>query len=148
MIKNDIERVIEPSLNELGYELWGCELLLQGKHSLLRVYIDKLGGIDITDCERASRQISAVLDVEDPIKTHYSLEVSSPGIPRPLFYKEQYQHYLGQQVAIKVNKKIDGNRKVSGIIQAVSDNAVRIGGDAGELELPFSEIVKAHLIGE
>lgn len=148
MIKTEIQQLLQPIVNESGYELWGCEYLAQGKHSLLRVYIDKEGGIGITDCALVSQQISAVLDVEDPIKSNYSLEVSSPGIPRPLFEKEHYQRYLGHSVAVKLYKMLNGNRKFSGIIQAVNDSSVTLSVEEQELEFEFSQIVKANLIGE
>lgn len=148
MIKTDIQQLLTPIVTESGYELWGCEYLAQGKHSLLRIYIDKEGGIGIEDCELVSRQISALLDVEDPIQSNYSLEVSSPGIPRPLFYKEHYQRYLGYAVAIKLYKALNGSRKINGIIQSVHENSVILTINDNEHELPFSQIVKANLIDE
>lgn len=148
MIKTEIQQLIEPVVVASGYQLWGCEYIPQGKHSLLRVYIDKEGGIGISDCELISREISALLDVEDPIKTNYSLEVSSPGVPRPLFNCEQYQQYLGHPVELKVFKAINGKRKLSGKIQSVSDNLIILNTEDGAVELPFSQIVKANLIGE
>jgi ribosome maturation factor RimP len=148
MITNEIQQLIQPVITDVGCQLWGCEYIPQGKHSLLRVYIDKEGGIDITDCERVSRHISALLDVEDPIKSHYSLEVSSPGIPRPLFCREHYQRYQGSDVQIKLYKAVNGSRRFTGNIQAVTENAVilTILGEACEVQ--FSQIVKANLIGE
>lgn len=148
MIKTDIQQLIQPVVNESGYQLWGCEYIPQGKHSLLRVYIDKEGGIGIADCELVSRQISALLDVEDPIKSNYSLEVSSPGIPRPLFEIEHYERYLGHNVALKLYKMLNGNRKFNGIIQSVNDNTVTLSVEGEEIEFQFSQIVKANLIGE
>lgn len=148
MIKTEIQQLLQPVINESGYQLWGCEYLAQGRHSLLRVYIDKEGGIGISDCELISRKISALLDVEDPIKSNYSLEVSSPGIPRPLFCKEHYQRYQGHSVALKLYKTLHGNRKFIGIIQSVSDNSLILNVEGEELELQLSQIVKANLIGE
>ncbi len=132
----------------LGYILWGCEYLAQGKHSLLRLYIDKDGGITIDDCERVSKQISAFLDVEDPIPGNYSLEVSSPGIPRPLFHKEQYRRYLGQLIQVKLYKPINGKRKLTGTIINVSEDILMLKVGEEQLEVQFSHIVKANLIGE
>ncbi|ASQ44867.1 ribosome maturation factor RimP [Legionella clemsonensis] len=148
MIKSEIEQLLEPLVEDLGYELWGCEYLSQGKHSLLRIYIDKENGIGIDDCERVSKQISALLDVEDPIPGNYSLEVSSPGIPRPLFHKEQYKRYIGQDVQIKVFKPINGSRKLSGTIISANEEilVLKIGDE--QLEVLFSQIVKANLTGE
>lgn len=148
MIKSDIQELLEPVVTESGYQLWGCEYLSQGKHSLLRIYIDKEGGIGITDCEIVSRQISAILDVEDPIQGNYSLEVSSPGIPRPLFYKEHYQQYVGHSVQLKLYKPINGSRKLVAIIQSVNETAVILKTESEDIEVQFSQIVKANLTGE
>ena len=148
MIKTEIQQLLQPIVNDAGYQLWGCEYLAQGKHSLLRVYIDKEGGIGIADCELVSRQISAVLDVEDPIKSNYSLEVSSPGIPRPLFEKEHFERYLGHDVELKLYKLLNGKRKFEGTIQSVNNNSLTLSVDGEKLELLLSQIVKANLIGE
>src|SRR5258708_5349993 len=126
MIKKDIEAILKPLIVDLGYELWGFDYLSQGKHSLLRLYIDKEGGVTIDDCERVSKQVSALLDVEDPISGNYNLEVSSPGIPRPLFYKEQYKRYLGQLINLKVISPIEGSRKFSGTILNVGEDILTI----------------------
>ncbi|ARG96406.1 ribosome maturation factor RimP [Legionella micdadei] len=148
MIRNEIEAMLKPLINDLGYELWGCEYIPQKKHSLLRVYIDKEDGIGIDDCERVSKQISAFLDVEDPISGNYSLEISSPGIPRPLFYKEQYGRYLGQDIQVKLFKPINGSRKLTGTIVNVDEEVLMLKVGEEQLEIPFSHIVKANLIGE
>lgn len=148
MIQNEIEQMLKPLVEDLGYELWGCEYLSQGRHSLLRIYIDKDAGIGIEDCEKVSRQISAMLDVEDPISGNYSLEISSPGIPRPLFNKEQYARYLGQAVQLKLFKPIKGSRKLAGIIMTVNDDILVLGVGDEQLEVQFSQIVKANLTGE
>lgn len=148
MIKTDILQLLQPVVTESGYELWGCEYMAQGKHSLLRVYIDKPGGIDITDCQQVSTHISALLDVEDPIPGNYSLEVSSPGIPRPLFSKEHYQRYIGCDIQLKLYKPLNGSRKINATILSVNDNSVILKTDDVEQELQLSQIVKAYLIGE
>ncbi len=145
MIQNKIEDLIRPTIESMGYELWGCEYLAQGKHSLLRIYIDKDSGIGIEDCENVSHQISAVLDVEDPITGNYSLEVSSPGIPRPLFYKSQYERYQDQDVSIKLFKPIAGQRKFMGRIIAVDENNVVLDLGDKQQDFLFSNIVKANL---
>lgn len=146
VIIDDIEQLIKPTVQDMGYELWGCEYLPQGRHALLRVYIDKEHGIGITDCEKVSKRISALLDVEEPISGNYDLEVSSPGIPRPLFYKEQYQLYVGQDVQIKLARPIDDRRKFTGkIISADNEKLVLNLGDI-EQEFLFSNIVKASLM--
>ena len=148
MRQQEIEAMLKPLVVDLGYELWGCEYLAQGKHSLLRLYIDKPAGIHIEDCERVSRQVSAFLDVEDPLPGNYSLEVSSPGIPRPLFHKEQYQRYLGYEVQVKLFKPVNGHRKLSGTIVSTNEDVLILKVGEEQVALQFSQIVKANLIGE
>lgn len=148
MIKNDIQALLLPIVSSLGYELWGCDYIIQGKYTLLRIYIDKENGIGIQDCEQVSKQVAAVLDVEDPIPGNYSLEVSSPGIPRPLFFKEHYQRYIGQSVQLKLYNAIHRSRRLMGIIESVNEDGVVLSTDAGQQEIQFSQIVKANLIGE
>ncbi|STX52754.1 NusA-like protein [Legionella busanensis] len=148
MIRKDIQDLIKPVVNQLGYILWGCEYLSQGKYSLLRIYIDKEDGVNIDDCERVSKQVSALLDVEDPIQGHYNLEISSPGIPRPLFDKEHYQQYIGYGIKLKLHKPIQGKRTIKGIIQSVKEDTFILNMDDEEYEVQFSQIIKANLIGE
>ena len=145
MIQSEIEQLIQPTVEEMGYELWGCEYIPQGRHSLLRVYIDKEDGIGIEDCEQVSRRISALLDVEDPITGNYSLEVSSPGIPRPLFNKGHYHRYNGKEVQIKLFKPVDSKRKFSGTIVSLKDNILVLEIATEQQEFLFSNIVKAYL---
>ena len=85
-----VTELIDTTIQVLGLDLWGVELLQQGKYSLLRIYIEREEGVTIEDCEKVSRQVSALLDVEDPIAGEYTLEVSSPGMDRPLFSIEHY----------------------------------------------------------
>lgn len=145
MIQNDIEQLIRPTVESMGYELWGCEYLAQGKHSLLRVYIDKPEGVGVDDCQTISHQISALLDVDDPIPGQYCLEVSSPGVPRPLFHKEHYQRYVGLSVQIKLFRPIIGMRKCEGVIVSADDKALVLMLNHGQQDFLFSNIVKANL---
>lgn len=147
MIQTEIEQAIRPCVESLGYELWGCQYLIQGRRSLLRVFIDQASGIGIEDCEKVSRQISAVLDVEDPISGNYSLEVSSPGIPRSLFYNEQYQRYIGEIVEIKLSKPIANQRKFIGKIIAADaqELVLDLEEGQGQQRFSFTMITKAHL---
>ena len=148
MIQEEIEHLFKPTIDGMGYELWGCEYLAQGKHSLLRVYIDKEGGIGIVDCEKVSRQINALLDVEDPISGNYSLEVSSPGILRPLFHSWQYLTYIGSLVNIKLAKPIGGKRKFTGIIVSANDSTLVLNLDGSQQNFLFVDIIKANLMVE
>jgi ribosome maturation factor RimP len=146
MIQDELIKLLTPTIESMGYELWGCEYLAQGKHSLLRIYIDKSEGIGIDDCQAVSKQVSALLDVEDPIQGNYSLEISSPGIPRPLFNSSHYQQYAGQPIQVKTLKPINGKRKFLGTIASVSDSSVVLNINGEQQELFFSNIVKASLI--
>jgi ribosome maturation factor RimP len=145
MLQDQIAELIQPTIQALGYELWGCEYLAQGKHSLLRIYIDQDTGIGISDCEKVSKQVSALLDVEDLIVSNYSLEVSSPGIPRPLFYLTQYKRYIGQEVSLKLFKPFSGRRQWVGIILSADEKELVLDIDAKQQKFLFSNIVKAHL---
>jgi ribosome maturation factor RimP len=148
MIQEKIEQLIQPAIESMGYELWGCEYLAQGKHSLLRIYIDKADGIGVADCEKVSHQVSALLDVEDPVPGNYSLEISSPGIPRPLFRNSQYQRYAGLQVEIKLFKPVEGQRKFVGAIVSADESTLILDIGGNQQEFLFSNIVKAYLTVE
>ena len=140
--------LIEPVISAMGYKLWGVEYLGQGKHSILRVYLDKTGGVDIEDCAKASRQISSLLDVEDPITGEYTLEVSSPGLDRVLFNLEQFQEYAGYHAKIRLTESFEGQRNFTGQIKTVRDDEiVLIIGDE-EYSLPYELIEKANLISQ
>lgn len=132
----------------MGYEFVGCELLRQGKRSLLRVYIDSPKGITLDDCSTVSYQISAMLDVEDPIQGEYNLEISSPGIDRPLFDLEHYKKYVGKKVKIRLQAPIDNRRNIVGVLLKVEEMNIHLLADAEELVVPFSEIEKAKLIAD
>jgi ribosome maturation factor RimP len=141
-----VAELIEPSVTALGYELVGVEYLPQGKHSILRVYIDREEGIRVEDCEQASRQISGVLDVEDPISGQFLLEVSSPGLDRPLFKAEHYERFSGEKAEIRLRTPRQGQRKFSGRLAGVENDCVLLDMENGEqVDLPINDIERAHL---
>ena len=141
----ELSEMLEPAITALGYTLWGIEYVPRGKHSLLRVYLDKEGGIDIEDCAQASRQISSILDVEDPISGEYTLEVSSPGIDRVLFNLDQFREYLGWHVQLRLTENFENKRKFAGQLKAIVQNEiVLIIGDE-EYTIPYELIEKANL---
>jgi ribosome maturation factor RimP len=142
-----IADLIRPAVQALGVELWGIEHNIQGRYSILRVYIDKSeNGVTIDDCERVSRQISGIFDVEDPIGGEYNLEVSSPGMDRPLFELSQFERYLGHVVSVRLRSPLEGRRKFKGVIQKVEADSVRLLVDDKEVLLPSSAIDKANLV--
>lgn len=143
-----VEQLIEPVIAALGYEFVGVEYSPQGRQSLLRIYIDNPDGITVDDCERVSRQVSAVLDVEDPIQGQYRLEVSSPGLDRPLFTLEQFSRFVGKTVKLRLVAPKEGRRNFSGTLKQVDNESVMIEQDGEDLALPFGQIDKAHLVPE
>ena len=147
-IRDTLYQIITPVVEGLGYELVGIEYLPQGKHSLLRVYIDQETGITLDDCEQVSRQVSAVMDVEDPLTNNYNLEISSPGLERPLFTEEHYTRFAGNQVFVRMSFPIDGRRKFEGLLQGIEDGEVVVEIDEEQFRLPLSQVDKAHLVPE
>lgn len=141
-----VTELIDTTIQALGLELWGVELLQQGKYSLLRIYIEREEGVTIEDCEKVSRQVSALMDVEDPIAGEYALEVSSPGMDRPLFTVEQYSQYVGSEVDLKLRRPLDGRRKFKGQILKVSGDVVGLSVEGSEYDLEFSDIEKASIV--
>jgi len=138
--------LLAPVVTGLGFECWGIEFVSQGKHSVLRVYIDKEGGILVDDCAEVSRQVSSVLDVEDPISSEYTLEVSSPGMERPLFTLEQFASHAGEQVKIKLRSPFEGRRNFQGLLRGVEEQDVVVQVDNQEFLLPIDSIDKANII--
>jgi len=146
-IQQRLEDLLAPVVASLGCELWGLEYLPQGKHqSLLRIFIDKADGIGVEDCERVSRQASSVLDVEDPITSEYTLEVSSPGMDRPLFKIEQYSKCAGEQASVRLRIAYEGRRNFKGLLKGVEGDEVVLEIDGEEYLLPFELIDKANII--
>ncbi|HWK54644.1 MAG TPA: ribosome maturation factor RimP [Hyphomicrobiales bacterium] len=142
-----IAAMIEPVLAALGLQLWGIEYLGQGRHTLLRVYIEKpQDGVDIEDCAEASRQISAILDVEDPIKEEYTLEVSSPGVERMLFTLEQYRQYLGTELKLRLRQNFEGRRHYGGVLAEVGEDEVALIVGEDKISFPLELIEKANVV--
>lgn len=143
-----IRAIVEPAVVGLGFELVGVEYLPQGRHSLLRVYVDHADGISVQNCADVSRQLSAVLDVEDPLPGEYTLEVSSPGLNRPLFELADFERFAEQQAKIRLSVPLNGQRKFKGILKGVQNNNVLLMEDDREHSLPFEQIDKANLVAE
>ncbi len=140
--------MILPTVESLGYELWGCVYLTQGRRTTLRIYIDSKQGITLTDCARVSRQISAVFDVENPSLARYSLEVSSPGLNRPLFTADQFQRFIGCNVSIQTNTPVGNQRKFKVRLKATNKEGVVSDQDGEELVLTWDNIMRANVLPE
>jgi ribosome maturation factor RimP len=143
--EQQILALLEPTVEAMGFELWGLEYLSQGKHSLLRVYIDGETGITVDDCAAVSEQVSSVLDVEDPIHGEYTLEVSSPGMDRLLFKLEQYAGYVGEVVELRLRSAFEGRRKFKGVLKGIEGEDVVVQVDDHEYLLPHSAIDRARI---
>jgi ribosome maturation factor RimP len=150
MYKQNIQllSLIDPVVSAMGYELLGIEHLNQGRYSLLRLYIDNDQGITLSDCERVSHQVTGLLDVEDLIKGTYNLEVSSPGLDRPLFTLAQFGRHLGEDVTLKLSSMLEGRKKLQGRICEVGDEYVLIESDGKEYKVPANAIQQAHIVAK
>ncbi len=143
--KQQLEDLLRPVVESLGCQLWGLEYLSQGRHTTLRLYIDSPGGIGVEHCEQVSRQVSAIMDVEDPIAGEYTLEVSSPGLDRPLYTLEQFKQYVGEKISLRLRQAFEGRRKFQGLLNGVENDEVLLVVDNEEYVLPFEWIEKARV---
>lgn len=137
--------LLGPTIEALGYELV-CIELVRAKSATVRIFIDKDGGVDLSDCEKVSTQVSGIMDVEDPISGNYSLEVSSPGLDRPLVSVEHFKKYMGKPAKVQLERAIDGMRKFSGEISQVDENVITFLVDGNPVEVSFDQIARARLI--
>ena len=143
----EIERLVEPSLDAMGYELVRVRVTGGGR-STLQIMAERKDRLEMTveNCAEISRNLSALLDVEDPIPEAYALEVSSPGIDRPLMRLQDYERFAGFEARIETKRPHDGRRKFTGRLAGVRGERVAIGGETGEAEIPFDEIERANLV--
>jgi ribosome maturation factor RimP len=149
MLKDKLAELVRPVVNGLGYELWDLDYSQRQGSGFLRLYIDgSAGGISLTDCERVSRAVSALLDVEDPLPGQYTLEVSSPGIERPLSTAEHFAAYVGEPVLIEMRQPIDGRRRFKGILLKAGAGLIEVEVDGRGSVLPIAGIRRAHLAPE
>ncbi len=141
-----LEELLRPVVEDLGYEYVGIEYASNPKNRVVRLYIDQPEtGIGLEDCETVSREVSALMDVEEPISGQYTLEVSSPGVERPLFTAEQFGRYLGEEASVQLQLPMDGRRKFRGTIVGVTEETVQLLVDGQEVELAVSVMAKARL---
>jgi len=138
--------IIEPVVTAMGFELWGLDYLAQGKHSKLMIYIDSPNGISVDDCAGVSRQVSGVMDVEDPISGNYSLEVSSPGLDRPLYTLDHFSRFSGHVVQLKLRTAFDGRRKFQGRLAGIDGDEVLLHIDSEEYCFPIESIDQARVV--
>ena len=138
--------VVEP----MGYELVGVEHFQRGSHgtAVVRIYIDREQGVTLDDCAAVSHQLSGVLDVEDPVSGHYDLEISSPGLDRPLFTTEHLVRFRGRRARVRLASKLDGRRNFEGVLGAVGDGTLILEMSGALCEIPLDLIESARLVPE
>tara|TARA_R110002126_G_scaffold97190_12_gene226757 strand:+ start:275 stop:793 length:519 start_codon:yes stop_codon:yes gene_type:complete len=144
--EQQLVELLNPTVTAAGFDLWGIELLRAGRHTTLRLYIDHIDGITVENCALVSREVSAVLDVEDPIPTEYTLEVSSPGLARPLFTDAHFNQAVGQQIEVKLTIAQDNRRKFKGMLQAIDADMLVMEVDGKPYRLLLDNIDKANVV--
>lgn len=143
-----LTEMLRPAVEETGKELLGVEFISAGNNSVLRLFIDHENGINVDDCAEVSRQVGAILDVEDPISSEYNLEVSSPGIDKPLFEMAHFQTVVGEIVNIRLSMPLNGRRKFKGTLVAIENDILVVDVDGIEYELVINNIDKANLVAQ
>ena len=144
-IEERVHGIISSSIEVLGYELWGVEYNSKGKGGTLRVFIDSIAGVSLDDCVIVSRQVSAILDVENPIIEEYELEVSSPGVDRRLFNEKQYAAFIGEVLHLVLNASFKGKRKYVGLLSEVLDREIVLQIEDREYRIPFDLLQKVKV---
>lgn len=147
-IEQDLVEMLEPTIMDMGFELLGLELAQTGRNTTLRIYIDHENGINVDNCAEVSHQVSAILDVEDPITNEYNLEVSSPGIDRPLFKPEHFVKAEGEEVRIRTKLPQDGRRNFKGDLTKVEGDMLTLRIDGKDHLVMISNVEKANIIAK
>lgn len=142
----DIEALLTPVVELENCSIWGVEYLTSGRHTKLRLYIDRDGGVSVEDCERVSRRVADLLDVEDTISSRYTLEVSSPGMDRILFKPEQYAASIGEQVEVRLSFPFEGRKRFLGILAGLEDGEAVVRVDEDEYLLPLENVQRARVV--
>ena len=141
-----LESLFDPIVTGLGYQLWGIEYRSSQKHALIKIFIDHEDGVTLDHCSEVSHQVSAILDVEDPITVPYTLEVSSPGVERPLLKLAHYQRYIGSQIKVRLIWALDGQKNFKGELLRVESDNITMLADEAEVSFSIDTIKRAHLI--
>ena len=146
MTGDELAELLGPTVERLGYELADLEVRLGGKSGLIRLFVDKPEGIGLEDCEKVSRAVSALLDVEDPVPGNYNLEVSSPGLDRKLKKVEHFQRFIGQIVKVKLRFPLEGRRRFRGKLLSADDENIVVEVDGESYSLALTTIDTARLV--
>ena len=148
MTSDEIQKLLDPAIERLGYELTDLEVRLGGQGGLIRLTIDKPDGIDLDDCEKVSHAMSALLDVEDPVPGNYNLEVSSPGLDRKLTKVEHFQRFEGETLKVTMRFPIEGRRRFRGKLVSSNEQDIVVEVDGESHSLPLAMIDTARLVPE
>ena len=146
MTSAEFERLVQPTIEAMGYEICDVELKLGGRKGLVRLFIDGPDGIGLEDCEKVSNQVSGILDVEDPIPGEYSLEVSSPGLDRRLRKPADFDRFAGNEIRLQLQAPLDGRRRFRGRLEGMEDGNVCMTVDGQRYTLPLNDVEMARLI--
>jgi ribosome maturation factor RimP len=146
--KEVLRRLIQPVVEGLGFEYLGLEYGAHRAAATVRVYIDGEGGIKLSDCELVSQQVSGVLDVEDPIRGAYTLEISSPGFDRPLFTLAHYRRFAGSRARLRLLRPLNGRQTFTGTLRGVDGDDVLLECDDEQWRLPFGSLERGRLVAE
>ncbi len=146
MTGEELQKLLIPTIEGLGYELMDLEARLSGGSGVLRIYIDKPEGIGVEDCEQVSLAVSALLDVEDPVPGHYDLEVSSPGLDRKLTKPEHFQRFEGKVIKVQMRFPIEGRRRFRGPLVSSDEENIVVEVDGESHSLPLATIDTARLV--
>ena len=144
---NEIYEMVKPIADELNYDIYHVEYVKENGELYLRIYIEKDGGITLSDCEALSRRVSDLMDEKDPIKDPYFLEVSSPGLNRTLFTEEHYKRFIGREVMVKFTKSVDGKENIKGILKEVNKDSIVVEADQ-LINIPKDKIKSVNIEGE
>ena len=139
-----LTQLLRPTVESMGYSLWGIELISPGRRPTVMLYIEAESGVTVDDCAQVSHQVSGILDVEDPISGEYTLEVSSPGVDRLLFHPEQYPPYIGEIVDVRLRLPVDGRRRFKGNLAVAEKETIVIEVDDQPYELPLRSVDRAR----
>jgi len=139
-----LTQLLRPTVEGMGFSLWGIELISPGRRPTVRLYIEADAGVTVDDCARVSHQVSGVLDVEDPINGEYTLEVSSPGVDRLLFHADHYVPYVGELLDVRLRLPIEGRRRFKGTLGSADGESIVIVVDDEPFSLPLRSIDRAR----
>ena len=149
-MRDALMRLLESPIEALGYELVDIEFAREGRGGVLRIFIDRRAGdsnmrVTVDDCAQVSHAVSQVLEIEDPIKGHYTLEVSSPGFDRILRKREHFERFVGERIFAELKLAVEGRRRFVGLLKSIADESIVVEVDGIEHSLPLERILKARL---